>query len=272
MHVLDTKKMKVQQRNGELLKLLVIREIKDRYKGSMLGVGWALINPVLTMLVYTFAFGKVIGAKWGVNASGENILLYGVSIFFGIITLNCFSEMITRSAYILQENKNYIKKIVFPINLLYTSSALGICVNYTIAAAIGTAFSSLFGIGTMTIGILMLPVVVVVMLCTLINIGTIISMTTSIYRDLAQLINMLTSMLMFSSPIFYPIDLLESKIGVVAYLNPVTPYVEFIRWAAMGQPISLKICIFVSLGYLLLAVLAGGAAKRRWRWTIPDII
>ena len=238
----------------------------------MIGVGWALINPVLTMLVYTFAFGKVIGAKWGGNTAGENILLYGVSIFFGIITLNCFSEMISRSANILQENKNYIKKVVFPINFLYASSALSICINYAIAAFIGTIFSSLLGIGKITLGIIALPVVIILMLCTLINIGIIISMATSIYRDLVQLINMLISMLMFSSPIFYPIDLLEAKIGVLAYLNPVTPYVEFIRWAAMGQPISHKICIFVSLSYLVLALLGGRATKKRWRWTIPDII
>jgi len=215
--------MRNYKQNHELLWQLTRREIYGRYQGSALGVLWAWIAPLLMLAVYTFVFGVVFTSRWA-HAEGGGLTV-ALNIFCGLITFNIFGETCQRSATAITANPNYVKKVVFPLEVIpLTIVGAGLfhaALSYLILILV-TASSPLAVHPT----VILLPLVVVPVTFFALGAAWILSSLGVYLRDTAQIVPVGVSALLFMSPIFYPLSALPAKAQPVLELNPFTIMVE----------------------------------------------
>lgn len=249
-----------------LLKQLVKRDVLSRYKGSMLGILWSIVIPILMLAVYTFVFSVVFEARW--NVQSDNHLQFALIIFCGMTIFNFFSEVINRSPSLMVSNSNYVKKVIFPLEVLPISAVLSAMVHMIISFVILFIGIICFGNG-LNFMMLYLPLVLLpIVLCSLGLSWFLASMGTYI-RDISYIVNIITSALMFLSPIFYPISSVPEKLRFVYNLNPVSYTVEDMRniliwgeapdlyWLSIGTVVGALVSF---LGYYLFNKTRGGFA------------
>lgn len=206
-----------------LILRLARREIDARYRGSMLGILWAVLNPLLMLVVYTFVFTTVFQARWGTatGGSGEFALL----LFSGLILFNAFSECISRAPGLLLENVSYIKKVVFPLEILPLVTLAVALFN----AALGFAILAVFYVavlGLPPVTALLLPLALLP-LCLMTLGGTWFLAAVGVFlRDIRQVVGVVVTVLMFLSPIFYPMSAVPERFRGFIHLNPLTPILE----------------------------------------------
>ena len=213
-------------RNRELVWALTKRDVAGRYRGSMLGLLWSFVHPVVMLAIYTFVFSVVFKARW--NAGGDSRAEFALVLFAGLIVFNLFSECITRAPGIIIAHANYVKKVVFPLEILPW---------VTLGTALFQAFMSLsvwllfyiifFGIPHSTI--LTLPMVILPILFITMGISWMLASIGVYIRDVGQIVGIGTTVLMFLSPIFYPISALPTHYQHLLLLNPLTPAIEGVR-------------------------------------------
>ncbi len=213
-------------RNRNLIKALVKREVIGRYRGSVLGIFWSFFNPVLMLAVYTFVFSVIFKARW--NGSSDSKTEFALILFAGLIVFNLFAECISRAPGLILANTNYVKKVVFPLEILPWVS-LGSALFHTLIS-IGVwliAYVILFGLPHVTA--LMLPLVFIPLLLFIIGISWSLASLGVYLRDVSQFIGVITTILMFLSPIFYPVTALPEAYRPFLYLNPLTFIIEQVR-------------------------------------------
>ncbi|NID15768.1 ABC transporter permease [Luteibacter yeojuensis] len=202
--------------NRSLYARLVDRDVRIRYKGSVLGIFWALLNPLSLLVVFSFVFGIVLNAKWGVG--GRNFTLV---LFSGLILFTFLAECINRSPLLILQNSNYVKKVVFPLELLpgvvLGSAAINLLVSLLILAAGELWFGGGVPITWIAVPLVLLPFLVLTygVILFLSSLGVFI-------RDLAQVTGILTMLLMYLSPILFPIDLVPLQFRPWLSINPLT--------------------------------------------------
>lgn len=213
---------------------MVKREVIGRYRGSFLGLLWSFVNPVLMLTIYTFVFGFVFKARWGQGNIDQ--FEFALVLFTGLIIFNLFSECISRAPGLILANVNYVKKVIFPLEILpwialgsalfHTGISLGIL--FIFLAALGHDFS-----WTM----LWLPVVLLPFLLLIMGLSWLIASVGVFIRDVGQVVGMALTVLMFMSPIFYPLSALPESVSHYLFLNPLTFIVEQVRNILIwGQP------------------------------------
>ncbi|CAJ1317918.1 ABC transporter permease [Paenibacillus nuruki] len=249
-----------------LLKQLVKRDIASRYKGSFLGIMWSFIIPVLMLVVYTFVFSVVFKGRW--SAQSDNHLEFAMIIFSGITVFNFFSEVINRSPSLIIGNSNYVKKIVFPLELLSVSAILTAMVHAAISFAILLMGLIFFGQG-IHYTIIFLPLVLLPIVLITLGASWFLSSLGVYIRDINHIIGVMTSALMFLSPIFYSVDSVPEKLKGLYDLNPLSHTVEDMRniiiwgrvpdfsWIIIGTVIGIITSI---LGYYWFKKTRGGFA------------
>ena len=205
---------------------MIKREVIGRYRGSFLGLIWSFVNPVLMLTVYTFVFGFVFKARWG---QGEiDKFEFAMVLFAGLIVYNLFAECISRAPGLILSNVNYVKKVIFPLEIL-PWVALGSALFHT---AINVAVLLIF---LLFIGhdffwtMLWLPIVIAPFLLLIMGLSWILASLGVFIRDVGQLIGMVLTVLMFMSPIFYPLSALPDTIKLYLFLNPLTFMVDQVR-------------------------------------------
>lgn len=205
---------------------MVKREVIGRYRGSFLGLLWSFINPVLMLTVYTFVFGFVFKARWG--QSNTDKYEFALVLFTGLIVFNLFSECISRAPGLILGNVNYVKKVVFPLEILpwvalgsaLFHTGINLLVLLIFLAALGHDFS-----WTM----LWLPVVLLPFLLLIMGLSWFFASIGVFIRDVGQLVGMALTVLMFMSPIFYPLSALPETVSYYLFLNPLTFIIEQVR-------------------------------------------
>ena len=206
-----------------LLKNLIRREIESRFRGSILGLLWLIALPLVLLAVYSFVFGYVFKAKWGMPI--ETGADYPLLIFSGLIIFNFFSECIARAPTLMLENINYIKKVVFPLEILpwvlVGSALFGACISFLVLLC---GYFYFKGVPPLTI--LLFPIILLPLSLFTYGIVSFLSATGVFLRDLKHLVGVFLTMLMFLSPIFYPVSSLPEKVRAWAYLNPLTSILE----------------------------------------------
>jgi lipopolysaccharide transport system permease protein len=236
--------------NRRLIYALVYKDIQDRYKGSFFGLVWSVLTPIFMLLVFTFVFSVVFPARWGgVDSRTEFALL----LFAGLILFNVFAETLNASPKLVINNANYVKKVVFPVEVLPAVVLGSSFFNFftgLIAWIIG--YLVLFGLPPITFllfPIAMLPVAIMSLgfSCALSSLGVYV-------RDIGQLVGTFVTALLFLSPIFYSTASLSEKYRFIFMLNPLAAPIENLRqllfWGAMPDIYSLifsfvvSICIF----------------------------
>ncbi len=212
--------------NRSLIKALVAREVVGRYRGSMMGILWSFFNPVFMLMVYTFVFSVVFKARW--SGGSDSKTEFALVLFAGLIIFNLFSECINRAPTLILANVNYVKKVVFPLEIL-PWVALGSALFHFSISLVVWFLAYLIFFGMPHPSALLLPLIVVPYLLFIIGLTWALSSVGVFLRDVAQLIGMVTTVLLFLSPIFYPISALPEKYRPLLLLNPLGPAIEQAR-------------------------------------------
>jgi len=188
-------------RNRELILASAKREILGRYRGSVLGLLWSFFNPIFMLAVYTFVFSVVFKARWSVGS--ESKTEFALVLFAGLIVFNLFAECINRAPALILANPNYVKKVVFPLETLTFVSLLSALYHALISLGVWlAAYVILFGVPHASA--LYLPFVVMPFALFILGLSWILASLGVYLRDVSQFIGVITSVLMFLSPIFYP--------------------------------------------------------------------
>lgn len=211
----------------DLIWLMSWREVQVRYKGSVAGLGWALIHPLFLLGVYTFVFSVIFNARWGIGAD-ETRLSFALILFLGLITFGLFSEMVSSSPTLILSNVNYVKKVVFPLEILPVVRILSILINSHLSLFV--LLVGLFLAGTeVRWTILFLPLIWLPVLFFSLGCGYFLSALGVFFRDLNATASIVTTLLFFASPIFYPISAVPSTYQNIVRLNPLAVFVEDAR-------------------------------------------
>ena len=211
-------------RYGYLIRELTKREIYSRYKGSLLGIFWAILTPLAMLLVFAFVFGEIFQAKWH-NSSNTNMIDFSINLFIGLGIFWYFADILSRSANIFVSNPNYIKKVVFPLEILSVVSVLSALFHLLIHFFI-VIVVLIIAHGGISYEAVYFPVIIA--LCIPMSIGiTLMLGSIGVYvRDLNSIMGVIINMLMFLSPVFYPVDSIPAKFHWLFYLNPLTFVIE----------------------------------------------
>lgn len=213
-------------RNRELIKASAKREILGRYRGSALGLLWSFFNPLFMLTVYTFVFSEVFKARW--DAGSESKTEFALVLFAGLIVFNLFAECINRAPGLILSNPNYVKKVVFPLEVLPFVGLLSALYHMLISLSVWiVAYLFLFGIPHPTV--LYLPLIVLPFGLFIMGLTWGLASLGVYLRDVGQFIGLVTTVLMFLSPIFYPASALPETYRHILYLNPLTPAIEMTR-------------------------------------------
>ena len=213
-------------RNRALIKALVEREVVGRYRGSFMGILWSFFNPVLMLLVYTFVFSVIFKARW--NAGSDSKTEFALVLFAGLMVFNLFSECVNRAPTLIIANANYVKKVVFPLEILPWVS-LGSALFHTLVS-LGVwilAYVIFFGVPQVTV--LLLPLVFLPLVFLIMGVTWSLAALGVYLRDITQFVGILTTILMFLSPIFFPASSLPEKYRGILLLNPLIPIIEETR-------------------------------------------
>jgi lipopolysaccharide transport system permease protein len=216
-----------------LLLRLVRRDIAGRYKGSAGGIGWAVLTPLVMLGVYLFVFGVVFNPRRGGTVA--DLTDFGLSLFCGVVVFSMFSECVTRSNTSVVGQPNFVKKVVFPIEILplvTVGSAL-----FHLAIGIGLVLLALLSMRTLSPMALLLPLTLLPLVLLCMGLAWLVAALAVYLRDIGQLSGLLVSMLMFLSPVFYPISAVPESVRPLMQWNPLTIPIEVTRGVLLnGKP------------------------------------
>jgi len=237
--------------NRRLIKALILREVEGRYRGSFMGILWSFLTPLLMLSVYAFVFGVIFRARWSANSTSNTEFV--LILFAGLIVFSLFSECTNRAPGLVLANINYVKKVVFPLEIL-PIVALGSALFHTLIS-IGVwllGYTILFGIPHVTI--LFLPLIIIPLMLFVLGVTWFLAALGVYLRDVSQIISSIVSMLMFLSPIFYPTNALPEKYQNIVLLSPLTLAIEQTRDVLFwGKIPSMSIVFFSFLGSAFIA-------------------
>lgn len=212
-------------RHHSLLFELTKREFSGRYRGSFGGIAWSFVQPLFLLSVYTLAFGVILKARWGFSGSTKD---YALMLFAGLIVFNAFSEVLTKSATLVTANPNFVKKVVFPLELLPVVSIITALIHALIGIGVWLlGYAVLIGMPKPTV--LLFPLVLLCFVPVLLGLGWLLSSLGVVVKDIGQLTAMLNHTLLFLTPIFYSIEAAPPLLQNLLLLNPLTFVVEQFR-------------------------------------------
>ena len=203
------------------------REIEGRYRGSYLGIIWSMILPLMMLVIYTFVFSVIFKSRWrtDVEASqGE----FALTLFAGLIAFNIFSECITRAPTQIISNPNYVKKVVFPLEIL-SASALGAALFHSLISIAILLTGTVLILGKISMTVLFLPLALLPLIGLCLGLGWFLASLGVYVRDTAYAVSIVTQVLFFLSAIFYPISAVPVALQPIMYLNPLTTVTESFR-------------------------------------------
>jgi lipopolysaccharide transport system permease protein len=214
----------------QLLLQLIRRDIAGRYRGSLFGMVWAFLNPLLMLCLYTVVFGVFLRARW---AGASNSLQFSVMLFAGLIVFNFFAECLNRAPLLVSSNVNYVKKVVFPLELLAWMAVGSALFHACVSLLVWIVFSA-FVYGAVHWTLVFVPLIFIPLIFMAIGVTWIISSLGVYLRDLSQIIGVLTAFIMFLSPIFYAIESLPHTFQTLLRVNPMTFIIEQARAVMAG--------------------------------------
>jgi lipopolysaccharide transport system permease protein len=248
----------------ELLYFLVWRDLKVRYKQTVLGVAWAVLQPLLTMVVFSVFFGKLAG----IPSDG---LPYPIFSFAALVPWTFFSYGLTQSANSLVSDEQLVRKVYFPRMVIPAATVLSGVVDFVLAFALLLGMMLYYGIA-LTLHILWLIPLLLLTLVTSLGIGLWLAALNVQYRDVRYTVPFLTQLWLFATPIAYPSSILREPWRTVYGLNPMAGVVVGFRWALLGTDTAPGPIIVVSALAALLLLVGGMFYFRRMEHTFADVI
>lgn len=217
-------------RHRSLISQLAHREVVGRYKGSVLGLAWSFFNPVLMLSVYTFVYSVVFKARWTVSSAGvaESKTEFALLLFVGMIVHGLFSEVANRAPQLILSNQNYVKRVVFPLEILPVVSIVAAVFHALVSLIVMLLAFMLFN-GYLPWTIVYAPLVLLPLVVLTLGFAWALASLGVFLRDLGQSIGLVTTVLMFLAPVFYPISALPEQFRPWMMANPLTFIIEQTR-------------------------------------------
>lgn len=236
-----------------LIAQLTEREIIGRYRGSVLGLLWPFITPLLMLALYTLVFGVILGARrWGVGEAKVSIGEYAIILFAGITLHGVLAEMLAQCPRLINSNPNFVKRVVFPLQILPIVTLGGALFHALISFAMLLTVQLMLT-GTLPLTFLLLPVVLIPFAILNLGVGWFLASLGVYFRDIDQILRPVTTMLLFLSPIVYPIEAIPQRLQPLLYLNPLTFIVEQTRavliFGQMPNWLGLAIYTIIALAF-----------------------
>ena len=245
-------------RNRNLIVQMTRREVVGRYKGSFLGLAWSLLTPILMLAVYTFVFSVVFKARWGTDGD-ESKTQFALVLFVGMIVHGLFAEVLNRAPGLIVSNVNYVKKVVFPLDVLPVIAMGAALFHASISLAVLLIAFALVN-GYLHWTVIFIPVVLLPLVLLTLGVAWIFASLGVFLRDVGQTVGIITTMMLFLAPIFYPITALPEEIRPWIMANPLT----FIIEEARGVVILGRMPEWSGLGIYTLAATAVAWAGFAW--------
>lgn len=250
-------------RAREVLYFLTWRDVKVRYKQTAIGAAWAVLQPLLAMVIFTVVFRRLAS----IDSDG---VPYPLFVYCALVPWTFFSTALTQSASSLLLNERLITRVYFPRLIIPLAAVAGVLVDLGLATVVLVALMLIYGF-TPTIGLAFIPVIVVIASASAIGVGSLLAALNVRYRDVRYVIPFLVQVWMFISPIVYPISLVPGKWRWVYALNPMVGVVEGFRWAFVGGAVSAR-DILLALLTSSLMLLVGLFVFRRMEDSFADEI
>jgi lipopolysaccharide transport system permease protein len=205
----------------------VVREVVGRYRGSALGLLWSLVNPLVLLVVYTFIFGIVFKGQWP-HRTSDSLAGYSLILFCGISAYSIFAEVVGRAPLLVVGVPNYVKKVVFPLEILPVST-LGSALFHGGVSLGLVVLGNLLLTGRLAWTLLLLPLVALPLIFLALGVGWLLASLGVFVRDIGYTVALVIQVLFFSTPIFYPFESIPAPFSTVIRLNPLASIVENFR-------------------------------------------
>lgn len=249
-----------------LLGQLVKRDVLLRYRGAMFGVAWIFLSPLIMLAIFAFVFGHIFQSRWPEQPEG---MPFWLMLFVGLIVFNLFAETVSRSPTTVRSYPSYVKKIIFPVEILplvpLGAGLVHAAFNLLILAA------ALAWTGHLSVGILLFPLLIVPVLLLGMGLAWFLAAWGVFIKDMNQIVPLFVQMLMFLSPVFYPASAVPAFLRPIYALNPLGAVIETARTAILGQPISWS-AWFAALACGMVATLLGLAFFNHARDEFADAL
>jgi homopolymeric O-antigen transport system permease protein len=255
--------------NRHLILRLARQQIAARYRGSVLGFGWSLVTPVLLLAVYTFVFGSILGIRWPVRV--DNMGQYALILFAGLIVFHLFADCIARAPGVVAANRNYVKKVVFPLEALPWITLLE-AVFQALMSLVVLFLAQIVLSGGPPWTAILLPVVLVPFLLVLIGISWLLASLGVFLRDIHHVIGLVTTFVLFTGAVFFPLEAVPPAFRPIVMLNPITFIIDQLRAVLLyGRlPDWLGLAAYAVLGWLV--AWAGLWWFRKTRKAFADVL
>jgi lipopolysaccharide transport system permease protein len=234
--------------NRDLIGQMVQREVVGRYRGSLMGLLWSFFNPLLMLLVYTFVFSVVFNARWG-EGTGDRTE-FAIILFAGLIVHSLFAECLNRSPGLILSNVNYVKKVVFSLEILPWVAMGSTLFHTAVSVLVLLIFYSAIH-ASLNLTVIFLPFVLFPLVLLTMGVSWFLASLGVYLRDVGHTVGILTTVLLFMSPIFYPISALPERLRPFLLLNPLTFIIEQTRaviiWGRMPDWKGLALYFTLSL-------------------------
>ena len=214
-------------RNRLLVVQMSKREVVGRYKGSVMGLVWSFLNPVLMLAVYTIVFSIVFRSRWGAGEE-ESRLQFAVILFVGMIVHGLFAEVLNRAPDVILSNVNYVKKVVFPLEILPVV-ILAAALFHGMASLIVLLVAFLAFNGYLPWTVLLTPLVLLPLVVLTLGLAWIVASLGVFLRDIGQTVGIITTVMLFLSPVFFPITALPEQFRPLILANPLTFIIQQAR-------------------------------------------
>jgi lipopolysaccharide transport system permease protein len=248
----------------ELLYFLAWRDIKIRYKQAVLGVAWAILQPLFTIVIFTVIFGNLAGLQ-------SDGFPYAVFSFAALLPWNLFATALSRAGISLVNNANLLTKVYFPRLVIPLSAVLSGLVDFGVAFLVLLGMMAYYHI-QLTWAILTLPLFILLAMLTALAVGLWFSSLNVLYRDVQFMLPFVVQAWMFASPVIYSVKMIPAGIWQLVYgLNPMTGVIQGFRWALLGTPPPTG-QIVVSVVIVIILLVSGFYYFKRMEKTFADVV
>lgn len=216
-------------RNRQLLVHMTRRDVVGRYQGSVMGLSWALLNPLLMLAVYTAVFSGIFKARWNDAGADGGTTQFALMLFVGLIVFNFFAELLNRAPTLILGNVNYVKKVVFPLELLPIMATVTALFHALVSLLVLMLAQALLGALPSSWTMLLAPVVLAPFIVLTCGLAWLLAALGVYLRDIGQSMGLVTTLLMFLSPVFYPVSAVPAAMREWLVFNPLTFVIEQTR-------------------------------------------
>jgi lipopolysaccharide transport system permease protein len=259
----------VVRRHRDLITHMIRRNVTARYQGSFLGAGWAVLQPLLMLAVYTYVFGIVFQARWRAESTGN--VEFALTLFCGLIPFGLIGETAANAPGIVVGHAAYVKRVVFPLEILPMTVVGSAIVVAAISTAVLLAAEAVM-LQVPPASALLLPLAFVPAVLIAMALGWLLAALGVFVRDTAAIVGFVMQLLFFATPILYPPSAVPERFRLIVSLNPLAPIVEAFRALALGlTPAPWRSLAIISLAALIAALFCRALFLRAQR-AFADVV